>query len=359
MFNQPTLCGSVIQHMELILKHTVVIGLDLAKNVFQVHGADAGGRKTFNKKLRREEVIGFFKTLSPCIVAMEAGSACHFWAREIGALGHQTMILPGQYVKPFVKRDKTDALDAQAIAVAATQADIPTVPVKSVEQQALTVLIKTRALFIRQRTKAFQALRGHLAEFGIITGTGTAKVERLATDLRDGAMPGIPPAVQDAILAIYEEIEALDIKIARFEKELALLSKQEDDTRRLLAIPGIGPITASTIKAYVPDATIFKSSRQFASWLGLTPRAHNSGGKSRPGPISKRGNPVLRALLFVSGMTLVRQAKAKAHTVDTWLARLAERRPYKVAAVAAANKIARVVWALLNKGDTFRTPAQA
>ena len=359
MFNQPALFGSFVQSRELILKHTVIVGLDLAKNVFQVHGIDADGTKTFNKKLRREDVKRFFEDLPPCTVAMEAGSACHFWAREISALGHQTTILPGQYVKPFVKRDKTDAADAHAIAIAATQADIPSVPVKSAQQQELTILISTRAFFIRQRTKAFQAFRGHLVEFGIVTGTGTAKAERLAADLRQGAIEEIPPTVRDTILAIYEEIEALDIKIARFERELASLSKQEDDTRRLLDIPGIGPITASTIKAYVPDATIFKSSRQFASWLGLTPRAHNSGGKSRPGPISKRGNPVLRALLFVSGMTLVRQAKAKARTVDTWLARLAERRPYKVAAIAAANKIARVVWALLNNGGTFRTPTQA
>ena len=344
---------------DYFLTHTTVVGLDLAKNVFQVHGIDADGRKTFNKKLRREEVKDFFENLPACTVAMEAGSACHFWAREIGALGHRTMILPGQYVKPFVKRDKTDALDAQAIAIAANQADMPSVPVKSVEQQALTVLIKTRALFIRQRTKAFQALRSHLAEFGIITGTGTTKVERLAIDLRDTAIQGIPPTVRDTILAIYEEIEALDVRIARFERELASLSKQEDDTRRLLDIPGIGPITASALTAYVPDATIFKSSRQFASWLGLVPRANNSGGKTRSGSISKRGNPDLRSLLFLCGMRLVRQAKAKAQTVDTWLTRLAERRPYKVAAIAAANKIARVVWALLRSGAVFQTPTRA
>ncbi len=341
------------------MKHTVIVGLDLAKNVFQVHGADANGGKTFNKKLHREEVKAFFRDLPPCIVAMEAGSACHFWAREIGTLGHRTMIIPGQYVKPFVRRDKTDAIDAQAIALAATQADISTVSVKSVEQQALTVLIKTRALFIRQRTKAFQALRGHLAEFGIVTGVGTSRLDRLVNELRIGAIDGIPSVVRDTVLAIYEDIEALNAKIARFEKNLALLSKQEDDTRRLLTIPGIGPITASTIKAYVPDATIFKSCRQFASWLGLTPRAHNSGGKSRSGRISKRGNPVLRALLFVSGVTLVRQARAKPHAVDSWLVRLAERRPYKVAAVAAANKVARVIWALLSKGGIYQTPLYA
>ena len=345
--------------MELFVNHTVIVGLDLAKNIFQAHGVDADGGKTFSTKLRRAEVKTFFESLSPCIVAMEAGSACHFWAREIAALGHETKILPGQYVKPFVKREKTDALDAQAIAIAAMQADLPCVPVKSVEQQALTALIKTRALFIRQRTKAFQALRGHLAEFGIITGTGTAKLERLAMELRERAIQGIPSAVRDTILAIYEEIEALDIKVARFERELAALSKQEDDTRRLMAIPGIGPITASTIKAYVPDAAVFKSSRHFASWLGLTPKAHNSGGKSRSGPISKRGNPVLRALLFISGLTLVRQAKSKPHTVDAWLGRIVERRPYKVAAVAAANKVARVIWALLSKGGTYRTLKQA
>lgn len=356
--NQSTLCRSLVHQGEIILSHTVIVGLDLAKNVFQVHGIDADGTKTFNKKLRREDVKRFFEELPPCTVAMEAGSACHFWAREIGALGHLTKILPGQYVKPFVKRDKTDTVDAHAIAIAATQAAMPSVPVKSAEQQALTVLIKARALFVRQRTKAFQAFRGHLSEFGIITGTGTAKLERLATELRTGSLQEIPAAVRDVILAIYDEIDALNVKIARFEKELASLSKQESDARRLLAIPGIGPITASTIKAYVPDATVFKSSRHFASWLGLAPKAHNSGGKSRSGPISKRGNPVLRALLFVSGMTLVRQAKAKARSVDTWLARLAERRPYKVAAVAAANKIARVVWALLKNGGTFRALTQ-
>jgi transposase len=359
MFNQPALFGSMVQPREFILKNTVIVGLDLAKNVFQVHGMDADGAKTFNKKLRREEVKAFFRDLSTCVVAMEAGSACHFWAREISTLGHRTMIIPGQHVKPFVKRHKTDAADAQAIAIAATQPDMQSVPAKSAEQQALTVLIKTRALFIRQRTKAFQALRGHLAEFGIVTGIGTARLRQLVNELRAGAIEGIPSIVRDAILAIYEDTEALDTKIGRFEKDLALLSKQEDDTRRLLTIPGIGPITASTIKAYVPDATIFKSSRQFASWLGLAPRAHNSGGKSWSGRISKRGNPIIRALLFVSGMTLVRQAKTKAPATETWLSKLVGRRPYKVAAVAAANKMARVVWALLNSGDTFRAPTHA
>lgn len=290
---------------------------------------------------------------------MEAGSACHFWAREIGALGHRTLIIPGQYAKPFVKREKTDALDAQAIAITATQPDIQSVPAKSAEQQTLTVLITTRALFVRQRTKAFQAFRALLSEFGVITGTGTAKLNLLAMDLRAGVLQEIPTAVRDVLLAIYDEIEALTMKIVRFEKELASLSKHEGDTRRLLAIPGVGPVTASTIKAYVPDALVFKSSRQFASWLGLAPRAHNSGGKTRSGSISKRGNPVLRALLFISGLTLVRQAKAKPQSVDAWLVRLVERRPYKVAAIAAANKIARVIWALLSRGDSYQSPLHA
>lgn len=341
------------------MTHTTIVGLDLAKNVFQVHGIDEEGKKTFNKKLRREEVKEFFENLPACTVAMEAGSACHFWARKIGALGHRTLIIPGQYVKPFVKREKTDALDAQAIAIAATQPDIQGVPAKSAEHQTLTVLITTRALFVRQRTKAFQAFRGQLSEFGIIAGTGTAKLERLAMDLRAGALKEIPIAVRDVLLAIYDEIEALTMKIVRFEKELAALSKHEGDARRLQTVPGVGPVTAATIKAYVPDALLFKSSRQFASWLGLAPRAHNSGGKSRSGSISKRGNPVLRALLFISGMTLVRQAKAKPQSVDAWLTRLVERRPYKVAAIAAANKIARVIWALLSRGGIYQSPQHA
>ncbi|MET3854420.1 IS110 family transposase [Rhizobium sp. OAE497] len=332
-----------------------VVGLDLAKNVLQAHGIDSSGKKTFNVRLKREQVKPFFAGLDPCLVAMEAGSACHFWGREIARFGHEIMIIPAQHVKPFVKRNKTDALDAQAIAVAALQDGMQRVAVKTVEQQALTVIIKTRALFIRQRTNTLLALRGHLAEFGFITGTGVARLTKITEDVCAGRIPEIPELARQAVADVLAEVEALNVRIERLEADVARLSRADGDVRRLLAIPGIGPVTASAIKAYVPDIAVFRSSRHFASWLGLTPRSHDSGGKSRPGRISKRGNVTLRSLLYLGGLTLVRIAKAKPEA-DPWLARLATNKPMKVAAVAAANKLARIIWALLT-GSKDYTPA--
>jgi len=334
------------------MKQISTIGLDLAKQVFQVHGVDAAGKTLFNKKLLRAEVEKFFKSLPSCDVAMEACSSAHHWARSIAALGHRTMLIPAQYVKPFVKRGKTDAADAQAICTAVVHGNMRLVPVKSIDQQAITVLFQTRSLFIRQRTKAFNALRSHLAEFGLIAARGTHNLNGLIDLLRREDCP-IPTLARRAILSISDEITTLKTKITELDRELTLHASQDDDISRLTTIPGVGRVTAGMIKAYVPDPGSFKSARHFAAWLGLTPKAHSSGGKARVGRISKMGNANLRSLLVIGAMTIIREAR-KDDGQQGWVQRLLLRRPYKVVAVAMANKTARIIWALLNKGGTYR-----
>ncbi|MBB4291460.1 transposase [Rhizobium leguminosarum] len=334
------------------MSDATMIGLDLAKQVFQVHGADAGGKKLFNRKLQRSELREFFENLTPCVVAMEACASSNYWAREIGALGHRTLIIPAQYVKPFVKRGKTDALDAEAIAIAASQEGMRFVPVKSAEQQAITVLIKTRALLTRQKADLVNALRGHMAEFGFVANLGKKSVEALIAIVLDQVGSRLPHEVRRTLSVICDEIESLASKIADLERDLVAHSKRDDDVSRLMTIPGVGQITASTVKAYVPDPSAFKSARHFASWLGLTPKIHSSGGKGRPGGISKQGNPVLRYLLVMGAISVVRQSKRNPDA-SRWLRELVSRKPYRVAAVAIANKTARIIWALLNKGGSY------
>jgi len=329
------------------------IGLDLAKNVFQVHGVDNSGRKVLSRKLRRDDVLSFFKTLPPCTVAMEACATSNFWSREIGVLGHHCLIIPGQYVKPFVKRGKTDAHDAEAIAIACSQEGMRFVPVKSEKQQAAAQLFKTRSLLVRQRSRSVNALRGLVAEFGTVASKGTAGASKLVGVVR-GISTGVPDEARFALLIICDLIEELSSKIEGLGERILQLAKENTDTSRLLTIPGVGPIVASAVAAYVPDPAIFKSARHFASWIGLTPKQNSSGGSLRSGKISKMGNSELRSLLFLAGKVLVLRSK-RAFGSD-WLERLSERRPLRVAAIAVANKIARIVWAVLSKGKAFRTP---
>ncbi|MDP2374684.1 IS110 family transposase [Reyranella sp.] len=329
------------------------IGLDLAKNVFQVHAAAADGTPIFSRKLRRGEVLQFFSKIAPCLVGLEACGGAHYWAREIGAAGHDVRMMPPSYVKPFVKRGKTDAADAEAISEAVTRKTMRFVPAKSAEQQADAVVLRTRALLVGQRTQAINALRAHLAEFGIITGTGKEKVAALFTIIDDEADARLPAAARFALRQLARQIEGLADQIRTIEKAIVAASRRNDMARRLATIPGVGAVTAAAILAFVPDPAGFKSGRHFAAWLGLTPRSHSSGGKERLGRISKMGNRMLRSLLFVGATAVLRHARNNPKAPQ-WITALLARRPYKVAAVALANKMARIIRALLVKDESYR-----
>jgi len=337
------------------VKDVTTIGLDLAKQVFQVHGADAEGAPLFSRKLRRAEVLRLFEKLPRCLVGMEACASAHYWAREIAAVGHDVKLLPPQYVKPFVKRGKTDAADAQAIAEAVTRKTMRFVPVKSVDQQAAVMVLKTRALLVRQRTQAINALRAQMGELGIIAPTGIANVKALAVIIRDENDARLPSAARFALAEIVDQIEMLAARIDKLEREIVAQARRDDEMRRLATIPGVGAIIAMAVKAFVPDPAGFKSARHFAAWIGLTPKAHSSGGKERLGRISKMGNPELRSLLTTGAASVLRHVQHH-DRVWPWLKAMLARRPFKVVAVALANKIARMIWALLNRGGVYRSP---
>lgn len=339
------------------MKDVTTIGLDLAKQVFQVHGADAEGTPLFNRKLRRAEVLRFFEKLPPCLVGMEACASAHYWAREIAALGHAVRLLPPQYVKPFVKRGKTDAADAEAISEAVTRKTMRFVAVKTAEQQAAVMVLKTRALLVRQRTQAINALRAHMGELGIIAPIGIANVKPLAAIVRAEDDNRLPAAARFALTEMVDQIELLAARIEKLEREIVIQARRDADMRRLATIPGVGAIIAMTIKALVPDPGGFKSARHFAAWIGLTPKAHSSGGKERLGRISKMGNPELRSLLVTGAASVLRHVRTD-DKARPWLKDLLGRRPFKVVAVALANKTARMIWALLTRGGIYRNPIE-
>jgi transposase len=331
---------------------TTTIGLDVAKQIFQVHGVSADGKVTVKRQLRRSQMLGFFGKLTHCVVGLEACGGSHFWAREIRALGHDVRLIPPAYVKPYVKRGKTDAVDAEAICEAVSRPTMRFVPIKTAECQAALMVLKTRDLLVRQRTQAINALRGHLAEVGIVTAKGTARVEMLIEIIRDENDGRLPPAARAALKMLAEQIEALSERVDTLERKIVAEVRRDDTMRRLATIPGIGPITAATIQALVPDPGVFTSGRHFAAWIGLTPKMHSSGFKERLGKISKMGNPALRSLLVVGATAVSRQVRRGA-TISPWLTALLARRPAKVAAIALANKMARIAWALLTNGGEF------
>ena len=334
------------------MSEITTIGLDLAKNIFQVHGVDEVGGVVIRKRLRRDQVLAFFAGLPSCLVGMEACATAHYWARELRALGHEVRLMPPQYVKPYVKRNKNDVADAEAICEAVKRPSMRFVPVKSAEQQSALSMHRGRELLVRQRTMLGNALRGHLAEFGLIAAQGLHKVAGLIAIVRDDKDERVPDTARQVLRVIAEQIDELEMRIAAIEAQIMAWHKSNPVSQRLATIPSIGPIIATAIAATVPDPGEFRSGREFAAWLGLVPRQHSTGGKARLGGISKRGDSYIRRLL-VNGAHAV-MLRSKAAKVDPWLIALRGRRPRLVAAVALANKTARIVWAIMRKEETYR-----
>jgi transposase len=333
-----------------------MIGLDLAKSVFQVHGVDEAGDVVVRRQLRRSQLEGFFAKLDPAVVGMEACGGAHHWARLFQGLGHEVRLMPPAYVKPYVKRNKTDGRDAEAICEAMQRPTMRFVAVKSVEQQAVTALHRARALLVRQRTMAANALRAILAEFGVVAALGVKGLRSLIAGLPETS--AVPPLAGEAVMRLARRWQELDADILALERRIVAAARTNLAARRLMEIPGVGPISASAVLAAVPDARRFRSGRGFAAWLGLTPRQNNSGAKRRSGGISKQGERHIRTLLILGASAHLRhepQRKVK----DPWLCGLMARRPVKVAAVARAAKTARIIWALLAKGERYRAPAPA
>lgn len=331
------------------------VGLDLAKQVFQVHAVDAAGTVVLRKALRRGQVMTFFAGLPRCLIGIEACATAHHWARELRTLGHEVRLMPPQYVKAYVRRQKNDAADAAAICEAVTRPAMRFVPVKSEAQQAALVLHRVRDLLMRQRTMLINALRGHLAEFGIVAPQGPRHVAQLATAVRGEDARQVPEPARRVLLVLLEQLEELGERLAALRQELLARHRADPASRRLATIPGIGPVTASTLVATVSDPTAFRSGREFAAWLGLVPRQHSSGGKARVGRISKRGDADLRRLLITGAQAVLRWPRAV--EANPWLQALLARRPRLVAAVALANKLARIAWAMLRHETEFRPAA--
>lgn len=334
------------------------IGLDLAKNVFQAHGADASGSVAFRKQLRRDKVLSFFASQPRCVVAMEACGGAHYWARAIGDLGHTVRLIPPAYVKPFVKRQKNDMADAEAICEAAQRPTMRFVAVKSEEQQASSAVFRVRDILVRQRTQLINSLRGHLAEYGLIVAQGPAHVAKLVEKTRDPESD-LPEAARIVLLMLIEALGSLEDKIKQLDREIVRRTREDKDARRLTTIPGIGPITATALIALAPDATTFKKGRDFAAWLGLTPLQRSTGGKQKLGSTSKMGERTLRRLLIIGACAVVQQACKRGSQQETWLARMLAHKPRMLVIVALANKLARIAWALMASGGTYRAPAAA
>jgi transposase len=341
------------------MTNITTVGLDLAKLVFQVHGADADGKPVVRKKLRRGQVLVFFAGLPACLIGLEACASAHYWARELQALGHEVRLIPPQYVKPFVKTNKNDASDAEAICEAVVRPTMRFAPIKSAEQQSVLMVHRARELLVRQKTMLINALRGHCGELGIVVAQGPSRVSELIEMIEDPDDDRLPAIAREALVPLVGQLKAIRVQIQDLEKKLMAWHRANEASRRLATIPGVGVITATALVATIGDATQFHSGRQLAAWLGLVPRQYSSGGKERLGRISKRGDGYLRKLLVHGARTVLLWSRRKKETRSPWLEALLARRPTNVVLVAMANKTARVVWVLLSRGETFRLEPQA
>lgn len=340
------------------MNDVAIIGIDLAKRVFHAHGAHIDGAVVFRKKLSRSQVLPFLEKQSRCVVAMEACGGAHQWGRAILKLGHEVRLIPPIYVKPFVKRQKNDTADAEAIAEACSRPTMRYVEVKTEEQQARAMIFRTRDLLVRQRTQLINALRGHLAEHGLVAPQGPANVKVLASAL-EGSDWSFPAIVRELGTLFVTQIVQLDGKINEVEKALRREAQRGSETRRLQSMPGIGPITAMAVEAFAPPMTTFKRGRDFAAWLGLVPVQHSTGGKQRLGRTSKMGQRDIRRLLIIGAMSVVQWASRRGARDGSWLQRMMDRKPRMLVAMALANKMARSIWAMLTKQENYKDPVVA
>ena len=333
------------------------IGLDIAKSVFQVHGVDADGNVLIRRKLKRRYVIAFFEKLPPCLVGVEACATSHHWSRELTVLGHTVRLMPPAYVKPYVKRQKNDATDAEAICEAVTRANMRFVEIKTPEQQSCLMLHRTRQLFIRQQTSVINAIRAHMAEFGVVAAVGRKGVEQLLAIAADTSDQRVPELARACVAALGAQLRMLKAQILEFDRMIMAWHRSNETSRRLDELPGVGPALATALVASVPDPKVFRSARDFSAWIGLVPKQHSSGGKDKLGSISKQGDRYLRSLFTAGALAVIRYAKLHGTKHRPWLTALLARRPTKVAAIALANKLARMAWALMARGERYKEPA--
>ena len=335
--------------------NVTTIGIDLAKNIFQIHGIDQRGKAVLRKQLKRTQMTAFFVNLPACLIGMEACGSAHFWARQLTALGHTVKIMAPQFVKPYVKTNKNDVADAEAICEAVARPNMRFVPIKNAEQQALLAMHRARQGFIVERTAQSNQLRGLLAEFGFSIPLGFKALNATVPQILESHENDLPGLSRDLFSRLFTHFRELDRQVKELDTQLQAWHREDAVSRRLQKIPGVGPLTASALVASVSDAKTFRNGRQFAAWLGLVPRQQSSGGKERLLGISKRGDTYLRTLLIHGARAVVRHLKPSAAEPQSWLARVANRRNPNIAAVALANKNARIVWAMLAHGRDYQT----
>jgi transposase len=336
------------------------VGLDIAKSVFQVHGIDVEGKVIVRRQLKRRYVLAFFKKLPPCLVGIEACASSHHWSRELQALGHTVRLMPPAYVKPYVKRQKNDSADAEAICEVVTRANMRFVVTKTPEQQSCLMLHRTRHLFIRQQTAVINAIRAHLAEraraFGIVAPVGRNGVEQLLGVVADSGDKRLPDVARACVAALGAQLRTLKTQILEFDRLIMAWHRSNETSKRLDDLPGVGPALATALVASVADPKAFRSGRDFSAWVGLVSKQHSSGGRERLGSIGKQGDRYLRSLFTAGALAVIRYAKIHGTKHRPWLTALLARKPTKVAAIALANKIARMAWAMMAKGERYKEP---